>query len=192
MKVGGEGESDHGESGSKVTFDSIDKAQEAERSHDKLSSLLDEIKQTLADYKPVRAMSHEKLQGSQNALVSALKTKLSRLEHELEELRAAKLHVANQLRSAVASIESVSSKAEHTNHLLEEFKLHLSRVQGHIARHEASCKLLERKFEESKGMMLKNLGLVKEIKLMLGAHQNKRAAASAASLSHEVASAEGV
>ena len=122
--------------------------------------------------------------------MSALKTKLSRLEHELEELRAAKLHVANQLRSAVASIESVTRQNTQTIYLRNSNCTYP--VQGHIARHEASCKLLERKFEESKGKMLKNLGLVKEIKLMLGAHQNKRAAASAASLSHEVASAEGV
>ena len=167
---------------------SADKAEEAERSHDKLSSLLSEIKQTLTDYAPTRAMSHEKLQASQSSLISALKAKLTRLERELEELRAAKLRAADQLREAITLIESVSGRAEHANHLLEELKLHLSRVQGHIAKHEESCESLERKFEECKNMMLHELGVVKEIKLMLGAHQMKRAAAAAASLTEELKS----
>lgn len=167
---------------------SVDKVEEAERSHDKLSSLLGEIKQTLADYAPTRAMSHEKLQASQGSLVAALKAKLTRLEHELDELRTAKLRAADQLRNAVTAIESVSGRAEHANHLLEELKLHLSRVQGHIAKHEKSCELLERKFEECKDMMLHELGIVKEIKLMLSAHQLKRAAAAAASLTNELKS----
>ena len=37
-------------------------------------------------------------------------------------------------------------------------------------------------------MMLHELGVVKEIKLMLGAHQMKRAAAAAASLTEELKS----
>ena len=166
----------------------IDKVEEAERSHDKLSSLLGEIKQTFEDYAPARESSHGKLQESHSALVSSLETKLNRLENELKRLRQAKLEAASQLRKVVTSIESASGKAEHESHILDELKLHLSRMQDHIAKHEEACELLEQSFEKCKGMMLHELKTVKDIKTMLGAHQRNRASATAESLTNELAS----
>ena len=168
----------------------IDKAEEAERSHGKLSSLLGEIKQTFEEYAPARETSHGKLQESNSALVSSLEAKLNRLESELKSLHLAKVQTASSLQKAVASIESISGKAEHESRMLEELKLHLARIQAHISKHEEACESLEKAFEECKGMMLHELKTVKDIKVMLGTHQRRRASATGKSLMDELASRE--
>ena len=159
---------------------------EAVHSPFKLTSLLNEIKQSMVDFAPQRDMSHEQLKSSHSQLITALDAKLERLETSLRELQQEKVDTSTNLQTALIRIRQVSSQSKELEHLLSEQKNHLVKIQNHITEHEKTCTMMEVKFNELRTLMMDDLVTVKEIKNMLGSDQLKRVKIVAESLENDL------
>ena len=140
----------------------------------KLTSLLNDMKQSMVDFAPKRDMSHEQLKESHSQLISALESKMTRLESELKVLQAEKLQTSSRMEQALVDINKVTTKSSELERTLGKQKIYLSSVAQHITKHEKMCDMMEIKFNELRTMMMDDLGIVKVIKNMLGANQMKR------------------
>ena len=149
----------------------------------KLTSILNDIKQSMIDFAPQRDMSHEQLKSSHSQLIATLESKLSRLEESLRELQQEKLQTSANLQAALVKIRQVSSQSGSLEQLLQKEKSHLAKVQKHIEEHEKTCDMMEVKFNELRTLMMDDLNMIKVIKNMLSAHQLKRVQIVAESLS---------
>ena len=140
----------------------------------KLTTLLNDIKQSMVDFAPQRDMSHKQLKSSHNQLIATLDAKLTRLETVLQGLQSEKITTSNGLSTSIVKMKQVTSKTDILEKSLAKEKIHLTSIQSHIHHHEKMCDMMEIKFNELRTLMMDDLGMIKTIKNMLGKHTLER------------------
>ena len=166
--------------------DSVKEKTASTHSPIKLTLLLNDIKQSMSDFAPQRDMSHEQLKSSHNQLLRTLESKLSRLQTALQELQSEKMKISLQLQNSILKIQQIGSKSAVLEKSLVKDKLHLITIQQHIQKHEKMCGMMEIKFNELRTLMMADLGMIKEIKNMLGKHQLQRVQLVAENLAEDL------